>query len=183
MGHPLALRARVHFGGHPPPHLQDPYPCGAALAQMQSLADLPQVVMLSEGDGHLDRLAAVASPSRTQGGAIHDARIAALCLHHGVTELWSADRDFRLRSFSGTGGAQSLGGVMGVVGLRGSSEASKSSSTLAPFGSKLKSCQVPAPACWRRSYRRPRTSKRALAGFSLRIRPAGVLVTGPPCCS
>lgn len=25
---------------------------------------------------------------------IHDARIAALYLHHGVTELWSADRDF-----------------------------------------------------------------------------------------
>ena len=25
---------------------------------------------------------------------VHDARIAALCLHHGVQELWSADRDF-----------------------------------------------------------------------------------------
>jgi len=36
----------------------------------------------------------VAPPARTQGGAIHDARIAALCLYHGVTELWSADRDF-----------------------------------------------------------------------------------------
>ena len=40
------------------------------------------------------RSAAVASPARTQSGAIHDARIAALCLHHGVTQLWSADRDF-----------------------------------------------------------------------------------------
>jgi predicted nucleic acid-binding protein len=29
-----------------------------------------------------------------QGGRVHDARIAALCLQHGVTELWSADRDF-----------------------------------------------------------------------------------------
>lgn len=28
------------------------------------------------------------------GSAIHDARIAAICLSHGVTELWSADRDF-----------------------------------------------------------------------------------------
>jgi len=26
--------------------------------------------------------------------AVHDARIAALCLHHRVDELWSADRDF-----------------------------------------------------------------------------------------
>ncbi len=24
----------------------------------------------------------------------HDARIAAICLYHGVRELWSADRDF-----------------------------------------------------------------------------------------
>ena len=61
---------------------------------MQALVDLRHVVMLSEGDGYIDRLAAVASPARTQGGAIHDARIAARCLYHGVTELWSADRDF-----------------------------------------------------------------------------------------
>jgi hypothetical protein len=25
---------------------------------------------------------------------IHDARVAALCIHHGVQELWTADRDF-----------------------------------------------------------------------------------------
>jgi hypothetical protein len=29
-----------------------------------------------------------------EGSRIHDARIAAICLHHGVGELWSADRDF-----------------------------------------------------------------------------------------
>jgi len=28
------------------------------------------------------------------GGAVHDARIAALCNHHGVNTLYSADRDF-----------------------------------------------------------------------------------------
>ncbi len=26
--------------------------------------------------------------------AVHDARIAAICLAHGVSELWTADRDF-----------------------------------------------------------------------------------------
>jgi predicted nucleic acid-binding protein len=31
---------------------------------------------------------------RVTGPRIHDARIAALCLHHGVRELSSADRDF-----------------------------------------------------------------------------------------
>jgi predicted nucleic acid-binding protein len=25
---------------------------------------------------------------------VHDARIAAICLQHGVRELWSSDRDF-----------------------------------------------------------------------------------------
>jgi predicted nucleic acid-binding protein len=32
--------------------------------------------------------------SRTIGARIHDARIAAICLQHGVRELWTADRDF-----------------------------------------------------------------------------------------
>jgi uncharacterized protein len=32
--------------------------------------------------------------ARLKGPRIHDARIAALCLHHGVRELWSANRDF-----------------------------------------------------------------------------------------
>jgi hypothetical protein len=30
------------------------------------------------------------------GGRIHDARVAALCLYHGVRELWTADRDFSM---------------------------------------------------------------------------------------
>ncbi|HXI28960.1 MAG TPA: hypothetical protein VNG89_11060 [Vicinamibacterales bacterium] len=31
---------------------------------------------------------------RLAGGQIHDARVAAVCLAHGVTELWTVDRDF-----------------------------------------------------------------------------------------
>ena len=33
-------------------------------------------------------------PARIAGPQLHDARVAALCLHHGVQTLWSADRDF-----------------------------------------------------------------------------------------
>jgi hypothetical protein len=29
--------------------------------------------------------------SRVSGSQVHDARVAALCLHHGVRELWTAD--------------------------------------------------------------------------------------------
>jgi len=28
------------------------------------------------------------------GPKVHDARVAAVCLGHGVEELWTADRDF-----------------------------------------------------------------------------------------
>jgi hypothetical protein len=33
-------------------------------------------------------------PRQTTGGRIHDARVAAICLSHGVRTLLSADRDF-----------------------------------------------------------------------------------------
>jgi len=49
--------------------------------------------LVGESEGYLDRLAEVAEQAKVQGGAIHDARIAALCLHHGA-ELWTVDRDF-----------------------------------------------------------------------------------------
>jgi hypothetical protein len=49
---------------------------------------------IGEGPSHLERLRELAVPARLSGGAIHDARIAAICLEHGVHELWSADRDF-----------------------------------------------------------------------------------------
>jgi uncharacterized protein len=50
--------------------------------------------LLSEGPGYFEVLSNLARQSRITGGQIHDARIAALCLHHGVRELWTCDRDF-----------------------------------------------------------------------------------------
>lgn len=50
--------------------------------------------LLSESEGYLDKLREQAETALARGPLIHDARIAALCLHHGVHELWSADRDF-----------------------------------------------------------------------------------------
>ena len=38
----------------------------------------------------------LARAAKLSGPRIHDARIAALCLHHGVRELWTADRDFSM---------------------------------------------------------------------------------------
>lgn len=73
---------------------RQPTPLAAALQTIQALAHLPQLQWLAETDGYLERLAALAKAAKVHGGAIHDARIAALCVHHGVRELWSADRDF-----------------------------------------------------------------------------------------
>jgi predicted nucleic acid-binding protein len=32
--------------------------------------------------------------AKIHGGVIHDARVAAICVEHGVTQLWTLDRDF-----------------------------------------------------------------------------------------
>jgi uncharacterized protein len=65
-----------------------------ALAQVAFWTEAPTVRLLGEGTHHLDLLADVAREGRVRGAAIHDARIAAICLEHGVRELWTADRDF-----------------------------------------------------------------------------------------
>lgn len=71
-----------------------PTPLPIALQALCALEALPTLEFIGEGDSYLDALEAVATPARIQGGAIHDARIAAICRYHGVRELWSADRDF-----------------------------------------------------------------------------------------
>ena len=65
-----------------------------ALGFLDSLFGSPQLHLLAESPGYFDRLRDLATAARLRGPRIHDARIAALCLHHGVRELWSADRDF-----------------------------------------------------------------------------------------
>ena len=49
---------------------------------------------LSESPGYFEKLSRLCLAARIKGAAVHDARVAALCLHHGANELWSADRDF-----------------------------------------------------------------------------------------
>ena len=65
-----------------------------ALAQVDALMASPALVTLSEEGDHWSVLREVLQTSRASGPKVHDARVAALCLHHGVSELWTADRDF-----------------------------------------------------------------------------------------
>ncbi len=74
--------------------LRPPTPLATALAVIQGLFASPGLVLLAEAEGYWANLRRLLEGARIQGPAAHDARIAALCLTHGVRELWSADRDF-----------------------------------------------------------------------------------------
>ncbi len=73
-----------------------PTPLELAFAAVDAWLASNNLHLLAESDGHLERLRDLAMTAKLSGPRIHDARIAALCLHHGVHELWTADRDFSL---------------------------------------------------------------------------------------
>ena len=71
-----------------------PTPRARALGQVEAWLESPSLVLLAEGEGYWPNLRALVEGGRIEGPRVHDARIAALCVGHGVGELWSADRDF-----------------------------------------------------------------------------------------
>lgn len=71
-----------------------PTPQTAAIAQVEAWLASPTHVSLAEGPGYWDTLSTTLKSSKVTGPQVHDARVAALCIHHRVSELWSADRDF-----------------------------------------------------------------------------------------
>ncbi|MBS05388.1 MAG: VapC toxin family PIN domain ribonuclease [Gammaproteobacteria bacterium] len=64
--------------------------------QIQAWLGSPTVRPLSEPAGFHELLDPVLRGSRVRGGVVHDARITAICLSHGVDELLTRDRDFHL---------------------------------------------------------------------------------------
>ncbi len=69
-------------------------PMAAAWRQLEEWAASPSVLLLSETEDFLPIFARMANQPRITGGRVHDARIAAICIAHGVSELLSRDRDF-----------------------------------------------------------------------------------------
>ncbi|MFI5184178.1 MAG: type II toxin-antitoxin system VapC family toxin, partial [Vicinamibacteria bacterium] len=51
------------------------------------------LVLLAEESGYWKHLRDTVGVGRIVGPQVHDARVAALCIEHGVRELWTADRD------------------------------------------------------------------------------------------
>ena len=71
-----------------------PTPLKKAIDQVEAWLESPSLVLLSESEKHWEELRAILRAGRVSGPQVHDARVAALCQQHGVSELWTADRDF-----------------------------------------------------------------------------------------
>ncbi len=71
-----------------------PTPSAIALDQIAAWTESPSVRLLTESPLHLRTLSSLLASSGLAGAAVHDAKIAAICLDHGVRALLTMDRDF-----------------------------------------------------------------------------------------
>jgi uncharacterized protein len=71
-----------------------PTPLSGAIRQVELWMASPSLRLIAELQEHWNELASMLAAGKVQGGAIHDARVAAICVEHGIRELWTADRDF-----------------------------------------------------------------------------------------
>ena len=74
----------------------DATPPKVASAQITAWISAPSLQLLAETQDFSETLMLVIAQPRVRGPIVHDARIAALCLAHGVEELVTKDRDFQL---------------------------------------------------------------------------------------
>jgi toxin-antitoxin system PIN domain toxin len=71
-----------------------PTPLDRAIDQVEAWMESPTLRVLGESPAYWQAFRTAAVAGRLAGPVVHDGRVAALCLDHGVAELWSADRDF-----------------------------------------------------------------------------------------
>jgi toxin-antitoxin system PIN domain toxin len=65
-----------------------------AVNQVDAWMESPTLTLLGEATQHWRILRGQLLDSRVSGPLVHDARVAAICIAHGVRELLTADRDF-----------------------------------------------------------------------------------------
>lgn len=66
-----------------------------AISQVEAWLGSPSLTLIGETARHWRDLRELLEAGEVVGPGVHDARIAAICRAHRVTELLSADRDFR----------------------------------------------------------------------------------------
>ena len=65
-----------------------------ALRALLAWKKSPSLELLGETDDYFEILSDILQSTKVRGPTIHDARIAAICVAHGVKTLWTIDRDF-----------------------------------------------------------------------------------------
>lgn len=65
-----------------------------ATEQVDAWMESPALVVLGEPRDHWSILRRLLAAGKVSGPLVHDARVAAICIGHGVRELLTADRDF-----------------------------------------------------------------------------------------
>lgn len=73
---------------------QPPTPVDRAVDQVDAWMESPGLVLLGESEGYWPTFKSQVLNGAVVGGQVHDARVAALCHHHGIAVFHAADRDF-----------------------------------------------------------------------------------------
>lgn len=90
---PVAM-AYLRIATHPS-IFERPLEPDVARANLATLLDRPHVRSPGEGDGFWPVFEATVEGDVVRGNLVPDAHLAALMRQHGVTTIWTADRDFR----------------------------------------------------------------------------------------
>lgn len=72
----------------------EPAPPATALNALDAWIEAPGCRLLAETPADWPAARGLLDASRVSGSRAYDARIAAICMANGVSELWTADRDF-----------------------------------------------------------------------------------------
>jgi toxin-antitoxin system PIN domain toxin len=71
-----------------------PTPLRDALLQVDYWMESPGLQLLGEGLSYWGHLKDILSAGKAVGPMVHDGHVMAVCLGHGVREIWTADRDY-----------------------------------------------------------------------------------------
>lgn len=84
------LRIATHpaIFSHPLSHAE-------AMANVENLVARPHVRVVGEGERFWDIYREIAADVPPRGNGVPDAHLVALMVEHGITSIWSRDRDFR----------------------------------------------------------------------------------------
>ncbi len=71
-----------------------PTPLADAILQVDYWRESATLRLLGEDEGYWPHLKSILVAGKATGPLVHDAQIAAICRACGVTEIWTADRDY-----------------------------------------------------------------------------------------